>query len=53
MSKENLTKKHISGFTIVELVVVIVVIGVLASISIVSYGNFRRSITIAQLKNDL
>jgi prepilin-type N-terminal cleavage/methylation domain-containing protein len=34
-------KKTTSGFTIVELIVVIVVIGILATITIVAYGDFQ------------
>lgn len=34
-------KKTTSGFTIVELIVVIVVIGILATITIVTYGDFQ------------
>ncbi len=41
------------GFTIVELIVIIVVIGILASISVVSYGNWHRSVAVAQVKSDL
>lgn len=33
-------KKNIQGFTVVELLIVIVVIGILASISLVSYSGF-------------
>lgn len=42
-----------SGFTIVELGVVIGVIAVLAVLSIVGYGAWRRSITEAAMKSDL
>lgn len=50
----NTTKKLLRlGFTAVELVVVICVIGILASIMIIGYGNWQKSITIAQLKSDL
>lgn len=41
------------GFTIVELIVVILVIGILASVSIISYSGWQKSIVITQLKNDL
>ena len=47
--------KKLSGFTIVELLVVIVVIGILASISIVAYNGIqnkaRASATDADLVN--
>jgi len=41
------------AFTIVELLVVIVVIGILASITIVSYAGISKRATIASLKSDL
>lgn len=41
------------GFTVVELLVVIVVIGILAGISIVSYGAWRHSAIAAKVKSDL
>ncbi len=42
-----------SGFTIVELLVVIVVIGILASITIVSYTNITQRASTATLQSDL
>lgn len=42
-----------NGFTIVELLVVIVVIGVLATITIVSYTGISQKATIASLTSDL
>jgi len=42
-----------SGFTIVELLVVIVVIGVLAAITIVSYSGVSNQAIIASVKSDL
>jgi prepilin-type N-terminal cleavage/methylation domain-containing protein len=41
------------GFTIVELLVVIVVVGILASITIVSYAGISSSAIVASLKSDL
>jgi len=42
-----------SGFTIVELLVVIVVIGILAAITVVSYTNISGRAVVALLKSDL
>ena len=41
------------GFTIVELLVVIVVIGILAAITIVSYTGISQRATAASLQSDL
>ena len=51
----NFTKsnKKTHGFTIVELIVIILVIGILATIGIVSYGSWKTSTTTTQLKSDL
>ena len=46
-------KRLTSGFTIVELIVVITVIGILATIGIVSYNGWQDSVTATQLKSDL
>lgn len=45
--------KFRSGFTIVELIVVIAVIGILAGIVLVSYGAWRTSVATSSLKSDL
>ncbi len=51
MRKNNLPIK--SGFTIVELLIVIVIIGILAAISIVAYSNISNKATEATLQSDL
>ena len=45
--------RKINGFTLVELIVVISIIGILASITTISYNSWRQSIMVAQLKSDL
>lgn len=42
-----------SGFTIVELLIVIVVIGILAAITIVAYSGIQQRATISSLSSDL
>lgn len=55
-NKLNLNRFNFSktkGFTIVELVVVVVVIGILSAIVILSYNSWKRATISAQLKSDL
>lgn len=51
--RSNIKHESDSGFTIVELLVVIVVIGILATITIVSYTGISRKAISASLQNDL
>jgi len=46
-------RKRETGFTIVELLIVIVVIGILAAITIVAYNGISSKATIASLQADL
>jgi microcystin-dependent protein/Tfp pilus assembly protein PilE len=46
-------RKYSNAFTIVELIVVVVVMGIVAAVSVVSYGGWQRSIAATQLKSDL
>ena len=50
-TRNNFMKK--AGFTIVELLIVIAVIGTLATITIVGYGAWRNSTLSAAVKSDL
>ena len=55
-STYNLRAKHDNryrGFTIVELIVVVAVIGILAGVVLVSYGSWRTSVATASVKSDL
>ena len=49
----TILKNKNAGFTIVELLVVIVVIGILASISLVAFNGISRKAYIASLQSDL
>jgi prepilin-type N-terminal cleavage/methylation domain-containing protein len=44
---------HKKGFTIVEVLIVVAVVGILASISILGYGAWRKTMATAQVKSDL
>jgi prepilin-type N-terminal cleavage/methylation domain-containing protein len=45
--------KSSNGFTLVELLIVVVIIGILASIAIPKFGNTREKAFLASMKSDL
>ncbi len=51
--KKNSYFKLKSGFTIVELLVIVVIIGILATLTIVSYSGIQKRAAIATLESDL
>ena len=54
MSRENTNRtKNIEGFTIVELLIVIVVIAILATITLVSYSGIQQRAQFAKMQTDL
>ena len=53
MFKFQAKKRKKSGFTIVELLIVIAVIGILATITVIGYGSWRHSTLSAAVKSDL
>lgn len=53
ISRNKFIKKINKGFTIVELIVVIVVIAILASITLVSYGGITKQAVESSLQSDL
>ena len=42
-----------NGFTLVELIIVIVVVGILAGMTVISYGSWRLSIAQKEVQSDL
>lgn len=53
MKRSNFTLRNQSGFTIVELLVIVVVVGILAAISVVGYTNVRNSAIRETLRSDV
>lgn len=53
MDKKSLIVRQRSGFTVIELIVVIVVIGILAGIVIIAYSSWRTKIATDVVKSDL
>jgi len=49
----RIAKNNQAGFTIVELLVVIVVIGILAAITAISYSGISKQAVIASMKSDI
>lgn len=53
INRKKSIQNKATGFTIVELIVSIVVIGILASIAVVSYPGIKKQMTISQMNADL
>lgn len=50
--KQKINKKFL-GYTVIEIILVITVIGIIVTVSIASYGGWRQSVVVGQLKSDL
>jgi general secretion pathway protein G len=53
MNRGQQSGKHLSGFTIVELLIVVVVIAILAAITIVSYNGITNRAKTSSIKSDI
>lgn len=53
MLKEKYNNKYSTGFTIVELIIVVVVIAILATLSIIAYNGIQKSAGQSTIKADL
>jgi prepilin-type N-terminal cleavage/methylation domain-containing protein len=53
LNKQNLRRSHSSGFTIVELLIVIVVIGILAGLVITTYNGIQQKARNTERTTDL
>ena len=51
--RTQLWRRQKAGFTIVELIAVILVIGILASIAIVGFGSWRNNVAASEIKSSL
>ena len=51
--KASLTRFKTSGFTIVELLIVVVVVAILATITIVTYSGIQNEANLAAAKSSL
>lgn len=46
-------KRRQSGFTVVELITVVIVIGILAGVSVFGFRSWRTSVATTEMKNEL
>lgn len=50
---KHLQKQHHSGFTLIELMVVVAVLAILTGVSVIGYGKWRESIAQKEVQSDL
>lgn len=53
MANTNLRKRDCAGFTLIELVIIIVVLGILASFGIAKYSDFLQESKIAATRSEM
>lgn len=46
-------RKNINGYSLLELIVVICIIGIISTIAVISYSGWKQSTMFTQLSNDL
>ena len=50
---QSMMYRHRSGFTLLELLVVVLILGVLAAIAVTTFGSTKRRAYLAAMQSDL
>jgi prepilin-type N-terminal cleavage/methylation domain-containing protein len=53
LHQEAMPVRNVRGFTLIELILVVVIIGILATITIPKFGNTKEKALVAEMKVDL